>query len=97
MLDTMQEIREKTRQAYNRAAHEYHELFRNEMDEKEYDRKLLDDFAFRFFPGALLCDAGCGPSAHVARYLSDKGLFVTGVDISMNCPDQFLFNIKGEQ
>jgi 2-polyprenyl-3-methyl-5-hydroxy-6-metoxy-1,4-benzoquinol methylase len=55
------------------------------MAEKEYDRRLLDAFAARFAKGARLCDAGCGPSAHIGRYLFDKGLSVVGVDIADRC------------
>ena len=78
-------IHSKTRRAYNIAAQTYHELFHNEMNEKAYDRNLLDSFAGRFGRGALLCDAGCGPSAHIGGYLADKGLKVIGIDISDRC------------
>ena len=75
----------KTRKAYDLAAQKYHDLFHNELREKEYDRKLLDGFAGKFAPGSLILDAGCGPSAHVGRYLADKGLKVVGVDVSGRC------------
>jgi len=84
-MDALQEINAKTRHAYNLAARKYHDLFHNEMKEKEYDRNLLDDFARRFGKDALVCDAGCGPSAHIGRYLFDKGIPVVGVDISDRC------------
>lgn len=63
-----------TRQAYNDAADKYHSLFYNEMNEKEYDRNLLDSFSELLEPGAAVCDAGCGPSGHIGRYMLDKGL-----------------------
>jgi SAM-dependent methyltransferase len=66
-------------------AQKYHDLFSGEIGEKNYDRNLLDLFANRFSPGSRICDAGCGPSAHVGRYLFDKGMDVTGVDISDRC------------
>lgn len=84
-MDSLTEVHSKIRQAYNLAAQKYHELFHNEMNEKEFDRNLLDLFAERFKPGALICDAGCGPSAHIGRYLFDKGFNVSGVDISDKC------------
>jgi len=86
-MDTLRSVHQKTRQAYNLAADKYHSLFHNEMNEKEYDRKLLDTFADKFAPGSLICDAGCGPSAHIGRYLFDKGMRVVGVDISDRCVD----------
>ena len=85
MIDTLQSINSLTQQAYNLAAQKYHDLFHNEMSEKEYDRNLLDSFAARFSKDSLICDAGCGPSAHIGRYLFDKGMKVIGVDISEKC------------
>jgi SAM-dependent methyltransferase len=84
-MDSLAEVNAKTRHAYNLAAQKYHDLFHNEMNEKEYDRKLLDSFARRFAGGSLVCDAGCGPSAHIGRYLFDKGVPVVGVDIADQC------------
>lgn len=84
-MDTLKSINLLTRQAYNLAAQKYQDLFHNEMNEKEYDRKLLDSFAARFNNDSLICDAGCGPSAHIGRYLFDKGIKVIGVDISEKC------------
>jgi len=84
-VESLEAVHAKTRRAYNLAAKKYHELFHDEMNEKAYDRDLLDSFAGRLRRGALVCDAGCGPSAHIGRYLADKGLTVIGVDISDRC------------
>jgi len=78
-------IRETTRQTYDLVGQKYHELFHNEMQEKQYDRQMLDRFARFFGAGDLVLDLGCGPSAHIGRYLFDQGLDVRGVDISPNC------------
>jgi SAM-dependent methyltransferase len=78
-------VHEKTRHAYNLAARAYHDLFHDELTRKDYDRALLDGFAARLPKDALLCDAGCGPCAHIGRYLAEKGLGVVGVDISDRC------------
>jgi len=84
-MDSLELINSKTRRAYNLAAQTYHDLFHNEMNEKEYDRRLIDSFISRFNEDSLICDAGCGPSAHIARYVFDKGIQVIGVDISDKC------------
>ncbi len=55
------------------------------MNHKEYDRKLLDLFAARLGQAAVICDAGCGPSGHIGKYVFDKGINVVGVDISEKC------------
>jgi len=78
-------IRETTRRTYDLVAAKYHELFRHEMQQKEYDRHLLDRFAAMFPAGATLLDLGCGPSGHIARYLFDRGVAISGVDISPAC------------
>jgi SAM-dependent methyltransferase len=78
-------VHAKTRNAYNLAAQKYCELFHNELEEKQFDRDLLDAFTARLTQDAVVCDAGCGPSAHIGRYVSDKGTKVVGVDISDQC------------
>jgi SAM-dependent methyltransferase len=84
-MDSLAAVNAKTMAAYEVAAKRYYELFRDEMDEKPYDRELLDRFARAFDDSALICDAGCGPCGHVSRYLHDKGLRVVGIDISPRC------------
>lgn len=84
-MDPLDLAHSVTRQAYNLTADRYHSLFRDELEEKEYDRMLLDFFAGRLNSGSLICDAGCGPSGHIGRYLADKGMVITGIDISDRC------------
>jgi SAM-dependent methyltransferase len=84
-MDSLETVHAKTRTAYNLAAQKYYDLFHNEMNEKEYDRKLLDSFAEKFKRDSLILDAGCGPSGHIGRYLFDKGMQVIGLDISDQC------------
>ncbi len=84
-MDSLEVVNAKTRHAYNLAAQKYHELFHEEMNQKEYDRNLLDRFAGYFDSDSLICDAGCGPSGHIGRYLFDKGIPVLGVDIAERC------------
>ena len=84
-METIETVNSKTRQAYNLAAQKYHELFHDEMNQKEYDRDLLDRFAGHFNMHSLICDAGCGPSGHIGRYVFDKGIPVIGVDIADRC------------
>ena len=81
-MDSLDVVNSRTRAAYNLAAQRYHDLFHEEMQEKEFDRRLLDSFALKFDTTSLICDAGCGPSGHIGRYMFYKGLQVIGVDIS---------------
>ena len=84
-MNTMELINELTRQAYNRIADKYHNLFHNEINEKKYDRNVLDRFADNLNTGSVICDAGCGPSAQVGKYMHGKGMKVINVDICERC------------
>jgi len=81
----IKEVHENTRLTYNKIADKYHELFKNEMEEKPFDREFLDEFAKNFDKDSIICDAGCGPSGHIGRYLFDRGHNVFGIDISEKC------------
>lgn len=83
----LEAINELTKKAYNKTANKYHEHFKNEIDQKEYDRLLLDKFSDLLTPNSLVCDAGCGPSGHIGKYLFDKGHQVIGIDIAHKCID----------
>src|SRR4051812_17721492 len=78
----LEQINELTKNAYNKTADKYHHHFKDEVNQKEYDRQLLDKFSAMLPINALVCDAGCGPSGHIGKYLSDKGHRVTGIDFS---------------
>lgn len=98
-MDSLELINSKTKLAYNLAAQKYHDQFHNEMNEKEYDRTLIDSFAGRFNNNSVILDAGCGPSGHIGRYLFDKGIQVVGIDISDRCVELARFynpNIRFE-
>ncbi len=68
------------RTGYDELADEYVKRFFHELEQKPFDRELLDRFAEG--SGAQeVCDVGCGPG-HIARYLSAKGVRARGIDIS---------------
>ena len=67
--------------SYDEVAAEYARRIADELDHKPFDRDLLDRFAAMFDTDDIVCDVGCGP-AHVARYLSQRGVKVMGIDLS---------------
>lgn len=67
--------------SYDEVAQEYVRRIADELDHKPFDRELLDRFATTFNADDTVCDIGCGP-AHVARYLSQRGVKVIGIDLS---------------
>ncbi|HYF67804.1 MAG TPA: class I SAM-dependent methyltransferase [Ohtaekwangia sp.] len=83
----LKHINELTKIAYNKTAQKYHDNFKNEIIQKEYDRLILDRLSDMLKPNSLICDAGCGPSGHIGKYLVDKGHRVVGIDISSQCID----------
>ena len=76
---------DQIRRTYNVVGEKYHKLFHDEMSKKDYDCELLNQFAKCFTSNSLIYDVGCGPSGHIGRYLFDKGLNVSGLDISEEC------------
>ncbi|GAC1320022.1 MAG: class I SAM-dependent methyltransferase [Chloroflexota bacterium] len=69
------------RDTYDLVADEYTARFYHELQHKPFDCALLDRFASMVESLGPACDLGCGPG-QIARYLADRGLRVTGVDIS---------------
>ncbi len=67
---------------YDRLAERYTEFLGDELDGKSFDRWLLARLAAEAAGGQGL-DVGCGP-AHVAGFLADHGVAMTGLDLSPN-------------
>jgi ubiquinone/menaquinone biosynthesis C-methylase UbiE len=76
---------EMVRIVYDNVAEKYHNQFRFEMDQKEFDRLFLDKFSKQLGISTRILDAGCGPSGHIGKYLFDKGHIIVGIDISPKC------------
>lgn len=85
LMESLEKINLLTQIAYNKAAQKYYDLFHDELEKKEFDKKFIDEFLNLFKPGALICSAGCGPCGHVENYMFEKGYNIIGVDISENC------------
>ena len=62
-------------------AGEYARRIGDELRHKPFDREILDRFAERLKDRGPVCDMGCGPG-HVTRYLHERGLDVSGIDLS---------------
>lgn len=69
------------RESYDSAAAAYADELSDELTHKPLDRHLLNRFAEETRGHGPVADIGCGPG-HVARYLSDQGVTVFGVDLS---------------
>lgn len=70
-----------TQNSYDQVAHEYAEKFKDEMDDKPFDRDCLDRLAREVGDLGPICDMGCGPG-QIARYLHRRGVNTLGVDLS---------------
>lgn len=69
------------RKSYDAVADDYAANFRDEMDKKPFDRKMLDWLAEKVGARGIICDMGCGPG-QIARYLSDREVAACGIDLS---------------
>jgi SAM-dependent methyltransferase len=72
---------EDVQTSYDRVAVEYVARLFQELEHKPLDRQLLDRFAEKVQSIGPACDIGCGPG-HVACYLHERGVRVSGVDLS---------------
>ena len=72
-----------TQASYDRVAVEYGERYKDEMNDKPFDRACLDRLAREVGDLGPICDMGCGPG-QVARYLHRQGVQTLGVDLSPN-------------
>src|SRR5215216_1462441 len=70
-----------TENSYDLVATEYAEKFKDEMDDKPFDRDCLDQLAREVGKLGPICDMGCGPG-QIARYLHRQGVDTLGVDLS---------------
>lgn len=69
----------RVRACYDVVAGNYASRFKNELDEKPFDRKKLDRFAASVEGRVLDLGCGCG---HIGAYLASRGADVFGVDLS---------------
>ena len=67
---------------YDKLAERYADALGGELDGKPFDRWLLDRLAAGS-AGAQGLDVGCGPG-HIAGYLAEHGVVMTGLDFSPN-------------
>jgi SAM-dependent methyltransferase len=77
----MKKITQDIQTSYDRVAKEYAERFKDEMDDKPFDRDCLDRLAREVGDLGPICDLGCGPG-QIARYLHRQGVQTLGVDLS---------------
>lgn len=70
-----------TQTSYDQVARDYAEKFKDEMDDKPFDRDCLDRLAREVGNLGPICDLGCGPG-QIARYLHRQGIRTLGVDLS---------------
>ena len=70
-----------TQASYDQVAVEYAKKFKDEMDDKPFDRDCLDRLAREVGTLGPICDLGCGPG-QIARYLHRQGVDTLGVDLS---------------
>jgi len=75
------------RESYDQLAEEYANHLFDELQNKPFDRELLDRFAAGMKARGQVCDMGCGPG-HVARHLRAAGVPVYGLDLSPQMLEQ---------
>ncbi len=72
---------EELQSSYDCVAENYAKQFRDEVDKKPFDRKMLDWLVEKIDGLGIICDMGCGPG-QIACYLHSQGVKACGVDLS---------------
>ena len=75
------------RASYDDVAQEYVSRIYDELRHKPLDRELLDRYAGLLRGAGSVWDIGCGPG-HVARYLDEREVDVSGIDLSLGMVEQ---------
>jgi SAM-dependent methyltransferase len=66
---------------YDSEAHSYAQKYVSELDNKPYDRYILDRFSSLIPSNGTICEIGCGPG-QVSAYLTTSNCKSYGLDIS---------------
>ena len=64
-------------QGYNKIAEDYY----NHRDLNKFNKEL-EEFAFLLPDNAHILDVGCGAGIPTAKFLTQRGIKVTGIDLS---------------
>jgi len=72
--------------SYDRVARHYAAEYFDELSRKPFDRELLDRFAESVSGAGEVWEIGCGPG-QIARYLKDRGVRISGIDLSEKMVD----------
>jgi len=67
--------------SYDLVASDYSAEYRDELEKKPFDRKMLDWLGERVGERGVVCDMGCGPG-QIAAYLHSRGVKACGIDLS---------------
>lgn len=74
-------VKSELQQSYDDVARAYAEQFRDELEHKPFDRKMLDWLLGKTERLGTICDMGCGPG-QIAGYIHERGANVCGIDLS---------------
>ena len=94
-MKELKAINELTKEAYNKAAKKYYDMFYDELDKKQYDKEFIDIYLSNLGKGSVILDAGCGPCGHIDKFVSCKGFEVIAIDISEKCIEMARNNSPG--
>lgn len=77
----------EVRSVYDLVAADYAAQFRDELEQKPFDRKMLEWLVEKVSGRGVVCDMGCGPG-QVAGFLHSLGARVCGIDLSPDMIEQ---------
>lgn len=80
---------------YNKANESYLSQFKDELNQKPYDKDFLERIVETLFGNADILDVGCCSTAQQARFFRDSGFNVTSIDLSEKCIETAKANFSG--
>ena len=83
----MKQTSNEFQNSYDSVAVDYAEQFKDELDKKPFDCRMLDRLVETIGTRETICDLGCG-AGHIARYLKDRGANACGIDLSAKMVEQ---------
>ncbi len=78
---------DEVRDSYDSVALDYIDHVAGELEHKPFDRAYLDRMAAELAGKGAVVELGCGPG-HVGRYLHDRGVEISGLDLSPGMIDE---------
>lgn len=85
LIEDIEKAKSSCIEYYDNAHEEYLSEYRDELNNKPYDKDFLLRFIEKIPPNGKILDIGCCSTAQQARFFVSNGFKVTSIDLSEKC------------